>query len=45
MKRVAANDPDSFICALADSYKQGTVGVQQDHDKAMELYKRSAKLG
>jgi TPR repeat protein len=45
MKRVAANDPASIICALADSYKQGTVGVQQDHDKAMELYKRSAELG
>ena len=45
MKRVAVNDPASIICALADSYKQGTVGVQQDHDKAMGLYKRSAELG
>jgi len=39
-----ANDAAS-IKLLADSYYQGSNGVQQDQTKAMELYARSADLG
>jgi TPR repeat protein len=44
MKRVAVNDATS-ISLLADSYRYGTVGLQQDRTKAMELYVRAAELG
>jgi TPR repeat protein len=44
MRRVEANDAAS-IKLLADSYYQGSNGVQQDQTKAMELYARSADLG
>jgi TPR repeat protein len=44
MKRVEVNDPVS-ICLLANSYRHGRVGLQQDHARAIELYVRAAELG
>jgi TPR repeat protein len=43
MKRVEANDAAS-IYLLADSYRHGFNGLQQDHAKAIELYVRAANL-
>jgi TPR repeat protein len=44
MKRVEAHDAFS-ICMLADSYRHGLNGLQQDEGRAMELYVRAAELG
>jgi TPR repeat protein len=44
MRRVEANDAAS-IYLLADSYRHGLNGLQQDHAKAIELYVRAADLG
>ena len=44
MKRVEVNDPVS-ICLLANSYRHGRGGLQQDHARAIELYVRAAELG
>jgi hypothetical protein len=44
MKRVEANDAAS-ICLLANSYYQGLRGLQQDHNKAIELWIQAADLG
>jgi TPR repeat protein len=44
MKRVEANDAASMRM-LAQNYKNGELGLQQDHAKATELYARSAELG
>jgi tetratricopeptide (TPR) repeat protein len=44
MKRVEANDPGA-IYFLADSYRHGFNGLQQDQTKAKELYTRAAGLG
>jgi TPR repeat protein len=44
MKRVEVNDPAS-ICLLAAHYQQGLRGLQQDEERAMELFTRAADLG
>ena len=44
MKRAEANDADSMMF-LAYRYYYGTTGLQQDREKAMELFARAAKLG
>jgi hypothetical protein len=44
MKRAETNDPAS-IYMLANFYRNGRVGLQQDHAKAMELCVRAADLG
>jgi TPR repeat protein len=43
-KRVAANDAAS-IYLLANSYRHGLRGLQQDQTRAIELYARAANLG
>jgi TPR repeat protein len=43
-KRVAANDAAS-IFVLGASYYHGYLSLQQDQNKAMELYARAAELG
>ncbi len=44
MKRVEANDANA-ICNLANHYYFGNLGVQQDRDRAIELWKQAAKFG
>jgi TPR repeat protein len=44
MKRVTANDAGA-IDMLAHLYEEGLEGLQQDHEKAKELYIRAADLG
>jgi TPR repeat protein len=44
MKRVEANDAKSMY-VLGNSYDFGEHGLQQDHEKASELYARAADLG
>jgi TPR repeat protein len=44
MKRVEANDSGA-IYVLANNYYHGRGGLQQDEDKALELYARAAELG
>ena len=44
LKRVEANDPAS-ICLLAKYYLHGREGLQQNKERAMELYKQAAGLG
>jgi TPR repeat protein len=44
MKRVEANDAAS-IYLLGNSYRHGSIGLQHDHAKAIELYARAAELG
>jgi TPR repeat protein len=44
LKRVEANDPAS-ICLLARYYLHGREGLQQNEERAMELYKQAAGLG
>ena len=44
MKRVEANDAGA-MCVLADNYYQGQLGLQQDQEKAKELWTRAAELG
>jgi TPR repeat protein len=44
MKRVKVNDAAS-IGVLANFYHNGRVGLQQDHNKAIELWIRAAELG
>jgi hypothetical protein len=44
MKRVAANDPAS-IYILGDHYYHGQNSIQQDEQRAIELYSRAAELG
>ena len=44
MKRLEVNDAGA-ICELAIHYYQGNWGLQQDEEKAMELYNRAAALG
>jgi TPR repeat protein len=44
MKRVEANDA-SAIYLLGSSYDFGEHGLQQDHEKASELYAMAAELG
>ena len=44
MKRVAVNDAASILL-LAGYYYQGSLGLQQDQTKAMELFTTAAKLG
>ena len=44
MKRVEVNDAYS-MCVLADCYYHGDLGLQQDREKAMELWKQAADLG
>jgi TPR repeat protein len=44
MKRVVANDVGA-ICQLANYYYHGQLGLLQDEEKAMELWKQAAKLG
>jgi TPR repeat protein len=41
---VEANDPPS-ICLLAKYYLDGREGLQQNEERAMELYKQAAGLG
>jgi TPR repeat protein len=41
---VEANDPAS-ICLLAKYYLHGREGLQQNEERAMELYKQAAGLG
>jgi len=43
-KRVKANDAQA-ICNLGSYYELGTMGLRQDHAKALELYHKSARLG
>jgi TPR repeat protein len=43
MKRVEANDSGAIY--LANNYYHGRGGLQQDEDKALELYARAAELG
>eukprot|EP00979_Chaetoceros_neogracilis_P001702 scaffold305_cov267-Chaetoceros_neogracile.AAC.19 len=43
-KRVEANDARSMF-HLGSYYRHGGVGLRQDHAKALELYRKSAKLG
>jgi TPR repeat protein len=44
MRRVEVNDAGA-VTALADCYYNGKLGLQQDGEKAMELWKQAAKLG
>jgi TPR repeat protein len=44
MKRAEANDAAS-IFLLATCYYQGIAGLQQDQERAMELFTKSAELG
>jgi tetratricopeptide (TPR) repeat protein len=44
MKRIKANDAGAMYL-LAGYYYHGLKGVQQDQDRAMELYARAADLG
>jgi hypothetical protein len=44
MKRVAVNDAGA-ICIMASYHYYGLKGVQQDQDRAVELYTRAADLG
>jgi TPR repeat protein len=44
MKRVEANDPAS-MCVLGSNYYHGLHGLNQDREKALELYARAAALG
>jgi TPR repeat protein len=44
MKRVAANDPGA-IFMLGARYYDGLGGVQQDQNRAVELWRQAAKLG
>jgi TPR repeat protein len=44
MRRAEANDAAS-IGVLANYYEYGSLGFQQDHAKAKELYTRAAELG
>ena len=44
MKRVEANDPAS-MCVLGSNYYHGLLGLNQDREKALELYARAAALG
>jgi TPR repeat protein len=44
MRRVEANDAGAMT-ALADSYCLELLGLQQDQERAMELWKRAADLG
>ena len=44
MKRVEANDAKSMY-VLGNSYDFGEHGLQQDHEKASELWKQAAGLG
>jgi TPR repeat protein len=44
MRRAEANDPTS-ICLLANFYRAGIGGLQQDEERAMELFTRAADLG
>jgi TPR repeat protein len=44
MKRVEVNDAGA-MSALGNYYYYGTEGVQQDREKASELYARAAELG
>ena len=44
MKRVEANDAGA-IYALGSNYFHGKLGLHQDRDKAMELWKQAAKMG
>ena len=43
-KRVEANDP-ALTLILAQHYRHGDSGLQQDRAKAMELYTKAAELG
>jgi len=43
-KRVEANDAQAML-NLGSDYRLGTMGLRQDHAKAMELYHKSAKIG
>eukprot|EP00979_Chaetoceros_neogracilis_P017026 scaffold10173_cov281-Chaetoceros_neogracile.AAC.1 len=43
-KRVEANDAQAMV-NLGTYYELGTMGLRQDHAKALELYHKSAKLG
>jgi tetratricopeptide (TPR) repeat protein len=44
MKRVKAKDANA-TCHLANHYYFGIMGLQQDRDKAIDLWKQAAKLG
>jgi TPR repeat protein len=44
IKRVEANDPVA-MCILATFYRAGEGGLQQDEERAMELFTRAADLG
>ena len=44
MKREVANDAGAIL-ALGNSYYIGLIGLQQDQERAMELWKRAADLG
>jgi TPR repeat protein len=44
MKRVGVNDAGAMY-VLADQYLQGNEGLQQDQEKALELWKQAAALG
>jgi tetratricopeptide (TPR) repeat protein len=44
IKRVEANDAGAIL-ALGNSYRIGLMGLQQDQERAMELWKRAADLG
>jgi len=44
IKRVEANDAGA-TCQLGYYYYQGDEGLQQDQEKAMDLWKHAAKLG
>jgi hypothetical protein len=43
-KRVEANDAEAMV-SLGTYYELGTMGLRQDHAKALELLHKSAKLG
>jgi hypothetical protein len=44
IKRVEANDPVA-MCIMANFYRFGEGGLQQDEERAMELFTRAADLG
>ena len=44
MKRVEANDAASMM-VLGIHYFHGQLGLLQDRDKAMELWKQATKIG
>jgi TPR repeat protein len=44
MKRKVANDAGAIL-ALGNSYSSGQLGLQQDQESAMELWKKAADLG